>query len=854
MKWYQISKEQLMKQLQSDRQGLSNKERQARLEADGANRIAEKVQIKTWQKIAKHFTDLLMIVLMVAAALKAVTGDYVESGIILLVVIINGIVGYWQERKAEESLDGLKQMMGQEAVVIVEGLQQTVAAESIVQGDLVSLKAGDVVPADMRLIENHGLVVEESILTGESEPVKKTEHVITENSIIGDQKNMVFSGTLVQSGSAIGVVVATGDETEIGKINQALQSVKSQETPLVKKMHQLNKQIFRGIVALILFLIFFTAFRYGLELNVLFSSVIALIVAMVPEGLPAVLTMILSMGVKEMADQQAIIKTMPSVETLGAMTVICSDKTGTLTKNEMTVVDTVTVTEKEQALMYDIMANCQDLKQDSSQRAADLQGNPTERALLQFVETQELPLQQVAAKIPFSSTYKYMATLHPLQEDQSILYVKGAPEVLLNKSQLSEDQVSYWQQAASELAQKGQRVLGFAYKTVPASSQVAHEEVTDLVFIGLAGIIDPPKDSAIKAVRESLQAGIRVKMITGDHKETAQAIGEQVGLKHTKKVLEGLDIDQMTDEELAQQVNHVDVFARTTPEHKLRIVTALQNNGEIVGMTGDGVNDAPALKKADIGIAMGIKGSEVSKQAADMVLADDNFHTIANAVKEGRRIFDNLKKTINFFLPTALAQGLIVIFALLLNRPLPLTPVQILWVNMVTTITLSYALGFEKASKDVMDRPPRPVNEGILSMYSMFRIVYVSLLIMIPAYFLSMQFEGQAVQQTILLQNIVLGQAVYMLNCRELLEPALNKSMFQNRALFISLGILVILQGMVLVLPVAQQLIVTTTLTLVQHLSIAANGFLLFAVVEVEKHLMKRRANRQNTKTTNELS
>lgn len=711
MKWYQISKEQLMKQLQSDRQGLSNKERQARLEADGANRIAEKVQIKTWQKIAKHFTDLLMIVLMVAAALKAVTGDYVESGIILLVVIINGIVGYWQERKAEESLDGLKQMMGQEAVVIVEGLQQTVAAESIVQGDLVSLKAGDVVPADMRLIENHGLVVEESILTGESEPVKKTEHVITENSIIGDQKNMVFSGTLVQSGSAIGVVVATGDETEIGKINQALQSVKSQETPLVKKMHQLNKQIFRGIVALILFLIFFTAFRYGLELNVLFSSVIALIVAMVPEGLPAVLTMILSMGVKEMADQQAIIKTMPSVETLGAMTVICSDKTGTLTKNEMTVVDTVTVTEKEQALMYDIMANCQDLKQDSSQRAADLQGNPTERALLQFVETQELPLQQVAAKIPFSSTYKYMATLHPLQEDQSILYVKGAPEVLLNKSQLSEDQVSYWQQAASELAQKGQRVLGFAYKTVPASSQVAHEEVTDLVFI-----------------------------------------------------------------------------------------------------------------------------------------------TIANAVKEGRRIFDNLKKTINFFLPTALAQGLIVIFALLLNRPLPLTPVQILWVNMVTTITLSYALGFEKASKDVMDRPPRPVNEGILSMYSMFRIVYVSLLIMIPAYFLSMQFEGQAVQQTILLQNIVLGQAVYMLNCRELLEPALNKSMFQNRALFISLGILVILQGMVLVLPVAQQLIGTTTLTLVQHLSIAANGFLLFAVVEVEKHLMKRRANRQNTKTTNELS
>jgi calcium-translocating P-type ATPase len=853
MRWYQMSKEQLLKQLQSA-PGLSKDERQKRLAETGENRITEKAQVKTWRKIAKHFTDLLMIVLMVAAVLKALTGDYVESGIILLVVIINGIVGYWQERKAEESLDGLKQMMGQEAVVLVSGLQQTVSAESLVQGDLVFLKAGDVVPADMRLIETHSLVVEESILTGESEPVKKTTKIITEESTIGDQKNMVFSGTLVQSGVAKGIVVATGDATEIGKINQALQSVEAQETPLVKKMHQLNKQIFRGIVVLILFLLFFTTFRYGLELNLLFSSVIALIVAMVPEGLPAVLTMILSMGVKEMADQQAIIKTMPSVETLGAMTVICSDKTGTLTKNEMTVVETISLSEENQQTMYDIMANCQDLKQDSAQPVAELQGNPTERALLHYVEAQHLPLQHVEAKIPFSSTYKYMATLHPLKQDQSILYVKGAPEVLLSKSKLSAEALANWQQAASGLAQKGQRVLGFAYKQISATNKVTHEEVEELVFVGLAGIIDPPKESAIQAVRESLQAGIKVKMITGDHKETAQAIGEQIGLRHTKNVLEGLDIDQLTEEELAYQVNHVDIFARTTPEHKLRIVTALQNNGEIVGMTGDGVNDAPALKKADIGIAMGIKGSEVSKQSADMVLADDNFHTIANAVKEGRRIFDNLKKTINFFLPTALAQGLIVIFALLLNRPLPLTPVQILWVNMVTTITLSYALGFEKASKDVMDRPPRPVNEGILSRYSMFRIVYVSLLIMVPAYLLSMQFEGQALQQTILLQNIVLGQAVYMLNCRELLEPALNRQMFQNRALFISLGILILLQGTVLFLPAAQQLIGTTTLTFLQHLSILANGLLLFGVVEAEKFLMKRYVQRQNAKTTNELS
>jgi magnesium-transporting ATPase (P-type) len=389
--------------------------------------------------------------------------------------------------------------------------------------------------------------------------------------------------------------------------------------------------------------------------------------------------------------------------------------------------------------------------------------------------------------------------------------------------------------------------LGFAYKKVAAQQELTHDSLTELTFAGLAGIIDPPKESAIQAVKESQEAGIAVKMITGDHKDTAQAIGEQIGLKHTAKVLQGKEIDAMTEEELALEVTHVDVFARTTPEHKLRIVSALQKNGEIVGMTGDGVNDAPALKKADIGIAMGIKGSEVSKQAADMVLADDNFHTIAKAVKEGRRIFDNLKKTINFFLPTALAQGLIVVWALLANQPLPLTPVQILWVNMVTTITLSYALGFEKASADTMKRPPRNTKEGILTGYSIFRILYVSLLIMIPAYLLAMRFEGAALQQTILLQNIVLAQAMYMINCRELLEPSLNKDFFQNKVLFISLGILFLLQAGVIFLPVAQQLIGTTTLSLSQQLVIGGNVLLLFVVVEIEKCISKRLMNKKSS-------
>jgi calcium-translocating P-type ATPase len=834
MKWYQLSTKDVLHKTDSQVAGLTKEERKTRLKNNGPNKMEEKEQVPLWRKIAKHFTDLLMVVLIVAALMKFATGEVIEGSIIFLVVIVNGFVGYWQERKAEESLDGLKQMMGQEATVLNEGQALKVNSEELVRGDIVLLKAGDVIPADLRLIEVHDLTVEESILTGESEAVEKKVDAIAQEALAGDQLNMAFSGTLVQTGSARGVVIETGDATEIGKINHALQSIQSQTTPLVKKMHQLNKQIFRGILALIVFLLFFTSFRYGMDWSLMFSASIALIVAMIPEGLPAVLTMILSMGVKEMADENAIIKGMPAVETLGSMTVICSDKTGTLTKNEMTVQEVVT---EKPTLVKEIMNNCQDLKTKDEQTIEEIHGNPTELALLKYVDEENQQLKPVLGKIPFSSSYKYMATLHAV-DDEYVIFIKGAPEVLLEKAALENTEKSKWEKRGLALASRGQRVLGFGYKKV-SSAELTHDALHGLTFAGLAGIIDPPKESAIRAVAQAQQAGISVKMITGDHKATAQAISEQIGLKHTAKLLEGADIDGMSDEELAEAVGHVDVFARTTPDHKLRIVTALQKNEEVVGMTGDGVNDAPALKQADIGIAMGIKGSEVSKQAADMVLADDNFYTIVKAVKEGRRIFDNLQKTINFFLPTALAQGLIVILALLMNRPLPLTPIQILWVNMVTTITLSYALGFEKASSDTMTRPPRDTKLGILSGYSFFRILYVSLLIMIPAYFLSMRFEGAALQQTILLQSIVLGQAVYMINCRELFDPAINRRFFENKFLFLSLGILFILQAGVVFLPLAQQLIGTTALSPAQQLVILANALLLFLVVEIEKRISK---------------
>lgn len=835
MTWYKETAEQTMNKLKTTKDGLSNQERTSRLEIQGRNEIEVKKKVSPLRKFLKHFTDLLMIILMVASVLKFLTGDYIEGSIILLVVIINSFVGYWQERKAEESLNGLKSLMSQDAVVLSEGVKKSIPATEIVQGDIVSLTAGDVVPADIRLVETYGLMIEEAALTGESDAVEKMSEPLVDELGAGDQLNMAFSGTLVQAGSALGVVVETGNTTEIGKINQALQSVQQQTTPLVRKIHQLNKQIFRGIVFLSLFLIFFTSFRYGLEWNFLFSTIIALIVSMIPEGLPAVLTMILSLGVNEMAQEQAIIKGLPSVETLGSMTVICSDKTGTLTKNEMTVVETMT---EDETRLLEIMKNCQEVQTKDDQVVETLSGNPTELALLRYTAEQNLPLKTALAKLPFSSSYKYMATLHE-EQDHAVVFVKGAPEVLLSKSSLSQSEQQQWINQASQLAKKGQRVLGFAYKPLPIEQELDHAQLQQLTFVGIAGIIDPPKESAIQAVRECQQAGISVKMITGDHKDTAQAIADQIGLKHTSNVLEGIDIDRLSDQDLAKKVSKVDVFARTTPEHKLRIVEALQKNGEIVGMTGDGVNDAPALKRADVGIAMGIKGSEVSKQAADMVLGDDNFHTIAKAVKEGRRILDNLQKTISFFLPTSLAQGLVIIWALLANQPLPLTPIQILWVNMVTTITLSYALGFEQASKDTMSRPPRDPNQGILTKYNVFRIFYVSLLIIIPAYWLAMQFEGQALQQTVLLQNIVAAQAVYMINCREQVDASLNKGFFQNKFLFISLGILFVLQTGVIYLPFAQQVIETTSLSFAQHLPILANVLLLFTIVEVEKRISK---------------
>ncbi|MDN6437385.1 MAG: HAD-IC family P-type ATPase, partial [Lactococcus sp.] len=690
MEWYRLTKEELFSNLESDEDGLDAISRQERLAKEGPNELSKGEEISEIRKFLSHFNDLLVYALIVSAALKGFIGDFIDMAIILFVVLVNALIGYIQEAKATDSLNSLSNMMSANAVIWTGNEKVTVDAASLVKGDIVFLKPGDIIPADLRLLDAYNLVVEEAILTGESTPVNKSTDIIESEADLGDRLNMVFSGTLVNAGSAKAVVVETGDRTEIGKISEHLKSVEDSETPLITKMKLMNKQIFAVVAGLIVFLVIFSFFYRDMTGDELLSAMIALAVSAIPEGLPAVLSIILSVGVTRMARQNAIIKKMPAVETLGSMEVICSDKTGTLTKNEMSVVAVITAddlfdttdpnehdnqinqTSSNQALtkMVETALYCNDTKVTYKGGVREIIGNPTEGALLDWANQMALTENvKEISKLPFDSAYKYMATLVDV-EDKRYIYLKGAPDVLLDlvEKEVSHNQVkvfdeSPWNEKIATNAKLGQRLLAAAYKEVSNTKEtLTHEDISsDMILVGLFGIIDPPKKEAIEAVRVSRQAGISVKMITGDHKDTAMAIAKDIGIENYADALVGKDIEALSDEELEKVVMSTDVYARTTPEHKLRLVEAIQRNGQIVGMTGDGVNDAPALKQADIGIAMGIKGTEVTKDAADMVLSDDNFATITSAVKEGRRVYENLKKTIYFSLPTAFAQGLLVV-------------------------------------------------------------------------------------------------------------------------------------------------------------------------------------------------
>ncbi|WP_159235998.1 cation-transporting P-type ATPase [Raoultella terrigena] len=881
---YQQTVAEILAQQESRDEGLTSAQAAERLESWGPNALPEKKGKPGWLRFLAHFNDVLIFVLLAAAALTAVMGHWVDTLVILGVTVINALIGHVQESNAEKSLQGIRNMLSSDARVQRGGRHETVATRELVPGDIVILRAGDRVPADMRLIETHSLRVEEAILTGESTVVDKTTDALQGELPLGDRTNMLFSGTTISAGAGVGVVTATGQQTELGHINQMMAGIEKHRTPLLVQMDKLGKAIFVIILAMMAALFLFSLALRDIPLGELLLSLISLAVAAVPEGLPAIISIILSLGVQAMARQRAIIRKLPTVETLGAMTVVCSDKTGTLTMNEMTVKAIVTADccyrvegdsyeprgdiclegsdEPVQIKPGSVLESwlrtidlCNDSQIVKDERGLwGITGGPTEGALKVLAAKAQLaPVDtRLIAKIPFDSQYKYMATLQQIGDEARVL-ITGAPDVIfaMCRQQMSKQgavpfELQYWEDEMARFARQGLRMVAAASKPAAAgSATLTHDDLREgLVFLGIAGMMDPPRPEAIDAIHACQNAGIRVKMITGDHPQTAMSIGQMLGIANSSQAMTGYRLEHMDDAELTKVAAEYDIFARTSPEHKLRLVKALQDNGEVVGMTGDGVNDALALRQADVGIAMGIKGTEVTKEAADMVLTDDNFATIASSVKEGRRVYDNLKKTILFIMPTNLAQGLLIIIALLAGNIIPLTPVLILWMNMATSATLSFGLAFEAAERNAMNRPPRKTGQHVMDAFAVWRVAFVGTMIAVAAFILEAWLapRGHSPEfiRTVLLQMLVTAQWVYMINCRSSDSFSLNMGLLRNKGIWLVSGVLLLMQLVIIYVPVMQTMFGTEGLPLRYWFVTLAIGMVMFLVVEVEKRLTRR--------------
>ncbi|MFS0724586.1 cation-transporting P-type ATPase [Paenibacillus sp. 1P07SE] len=882
--WHALEDQRVFEELDVDHsEGLSSEEASKRLEEHGSNELPEEEKQSMILKFFKHFHDVLIYILLAAAVITAFLGHWLDTAVIVVVAIVNATIGFVQENKAEKALEGIKNMLSLEANVRRGGETVEVEAAEVVPGDIVLLRAGDKIPADLRLFKASNLNVEESALTGESTSVEKQTGTLEEDAVLADRTNMVYSGTTVSSGTGRGVVVATGRHTEIGKINKSIADVEEMQTPLLKQTSRFGKMISIVIVILAALMFIFGYLVRDYETGELLLSVIGLAVAAIPEGLPAILSIILAIGVQNMAGRNAIVRNLPSVETLGAVSVICSDKTGTLTKNEMTVTSimmhereyNVTGTgyspegeiqagdeeadAKQDGLLEEFLLcvkNCNDasLRKDEDGHWV-IQGDPTEGCLITLAAKAniEVPELEVQSKIPFDSDYKYMAVLVE-QEGRQVIYVKGAPDRLFD---MSEHQVgadgmmpfeqAQWEERMRDHARQGERVIGVAVKELAEGEgidELDHDDLKEgLAFLGLAGIVDPPREEAVAAVKECISAGIQVKMITGDHKETAMAIGEQLGIGDGEEGLTGKDIDGMSKGELVKAAQKYHIFARTSPQNKLQLVEALQSKGKICAMTGDGVNDAPALKRADVGVAMGIKGTEVSKDASEMVLADDNFATIVKAVKEGRRVYDNLKKTILFILPTNGAESFLIMASILLGTMMPLTPVQILWVNMVSAVTVSLALAFERLEPGAMERPPRNPKTPLLSRYYIFRILFVSVILGggTLAMNLSLLDQGyeQAAVNTVTLHTIVVAQMFHLFNCRSELGKAFGPGFFSNRAVYVVSGLLILLQLSITYLPFMNTIFGTEAIALSYWTFPVLMGLAIFIIIEIEKWITR---------------
>ena len=888
--WHSLPIDSIYDTLDTSKIGLTQISAVERLHRYGSNRLSPPKKRSPVIHFLSQFHNLLIYVLLGAGVITAFLNHWVDAGVIFGVVIINGLIGFIQEGKAEKALEAIRVMLSPNASVMRDGKKKQIPAGDLVPGDLVNLQSGDKVPADIRLAIVKDLRIDEAALTGESVPVEKTVLPVLESVAIGDRHCMAYSGTLVTYGQGSGVVVETGDRTELGRINALLKKVQPLTTRLLLQISEFGKQLTIAILTMAVLTWLFGVYIRDYAYIEMFLACVGLAVAAIPEGLPAIISITLAIGVQRMARRHAIIRRLPAVETLGSVTVVCSDKTGTLTRNEMTVqtVTTkdhfITVTgagyEPEGKLYLNdrevssveypvlnplIQASilCNDSEVHSEGGSWKVHGDPTEAALLTLAMKAGVNLHDYRNQhprfdsIPFESEYRYMATLNQDREGHKVIYVKGAPEKILDlsayqwSSQGEETlEREFWTQQIERLAKSGQRTLAIAYKSATELATVNHQDVSHgLTLMGFVGIMDPPREEAIEAIRQCRSAGIRVKMITGDHALTASSIGLKMGIGDGETVISGEELQKVDDDYLRVLVQKSDVFARVSPEHKLRLVQALQANGEVVSMTGDGVNDAPALKRADVGVAMGIKGTEVAKEAAEVVLTDDNFASIAHAVEEGRTVYDNIQKAIIFILPTNVAEAGIIIAAIFSGRMLPITPVQILWINMITAITLALALAFEPAENGVMTRTPRDPKEPLINQFLIWRIFFVAAIAIAGTYGL-FAWERKAgtdinVARTIAVNALVMFEAFYLLNSRYLFESTLKISgLKSNKFIYISIGLVILAQALFTYTKPMQKLFSTNGIDPAHWVRIILLGLTVFFLVELEKLFVRRQKRR----------
>ena len=885
--WHTLPADETRQILQSGPNGLSETEARRRFGIHGPNQLQQQQRRSAWMRMLLQFHNILLYVMLGSAAITALLGHWVDTAVLLGAVVINAIIGFIQESKAENALDAIRAMLSQRATVIRDGRKQEIDAALLVPGDLVLLASGDRVPADLRLASVRELRIEEAALTGESLAVEKSHTESGVDAPLGDRFGMAYSGTVVVFGQGSGLVVATGDQTELGKINHMLAGIGNLSTPLSRQIDRFGRVLALAILAAsAATFVLGTLWRDHTPAE-MFTMVVALAASAIPEGLPAIMTVTLALGVQRMARRNAIVRHLPAVEALGSVTVICSDKTGTLTRNEMTlqrvvcgghvfdvggvgyapvgnfsidgrIVDPGHYPALSLAIRAGVLCNDATLREEDG--LWRVEGDPTEGALLvagakaRFTRHAAETAWNRIDSIPFESQHRFMATYHRDNDDDAWIFIKGAPERVLDmcRHQLGHDgekplDIDYWRRMATDTAAQGLRLLALACRrTAPAGERLAFGDVEHgFTLLALVGMMDPPREEAIQAVGECHRAGIRVKMITGDHAETAKAIGAQLAIGIGKPAMTGNEVALMDDAALRRVAMEVDVFARASPEHKLRLVQALQHDGQVVAMTGDGVNDAPALKRADVGVAMGQKGTEAAKEAADMVLADDNFVTIAAAVREGRAVYDNLKKFILFMLPTNGGEALVVIAAILFELTLPLTPAQVLWINMVTSSTLGLALAFEPAERDVMRRHPRPPGQAILSGFFVWRVIMVSLLMMCGALGLFLweqaQGTGEAAARTMAVNAVVVAEMFYLLNSRYITAPVTNREgLTGNRYVLLAIAACIPLQLAFTHAPVMHSIFGSTGLTPAEWGKVIASGMLVFAIAELEKWLIRR--------------